>query len=224
MTAEDTNLKKPGWLLCMLALALCASSLPAMAGVAYTNLQGGTYQMSTGWTVGGAGSPVGLVEDAELFTSAVSGNVNQIDVALGFVEGNNPGTTSISLWTDVGGAPGVNLSGLLQAPASPTFGSTDSILTTVAVPGTAIVAGQQYFVVIFADNITWDAWNWSNSATGQLDQNSGSGWNQFQGQPTGGMDILTGGGGGTTPEPSSVLLLGTALVAAFGVVRRKLNR
>jgi hypothetical protein len=126
-----------------------------MAGVAYTNLQSGTYNCCQGYKVSGAS--IGLVEDAQLFTSAVSGNVNQIDVALGFGGGDNRAT--VSLWTDVGGAPGTDLSGLLPVSNQPVFGTTTTILTTVAVSGVSLIAGQQYFVVIMADNITLDGGN-----------------------------------------------------------------
>ena len=90
-------------------VALCAASVPAMADIAYSNLGSPVnYNCCSGWTVGGANSPVGLVNDAEQFTSATTGNVSQIDVGLGWVTGGNPDAT-IQLWTSVGDLPGVML-------------------------------------------------------------------------------------------------------------------
>jgi hypothetical protein len=109
------------------------------------------------------------------------------------------------------------------------------------------VAGQHYtfsfwFAAVGDDpsdfNAMWD----SNTVYSQTDPNTGGAWTLFTFDVVGsGSDTITfrgrddpswmaldnvsvtASGGGTTPEPSSLLLLGSGALAMGGVIRRKLR-
>ena len=208
--------------LAFFGLAMCLVALPVMADTAYSNLGNPpTYNCCQGWTVGGQNSVVGLIRDAEQFTSATSGSVNQIDVALGWVLGTDAAT--VSLWTSVNDLPGTQL-GSWGVSNMPVFGSTSTQLTSITgITGVSVTAGAQYFLVIDAASDAWEAWNLNTTgATGLLLQDSGSGWNSFPDQADGAFDVLTGNT--TTPEPSSLLMLGAGLAGLAGTLRKRLVR
>ena len=121
--------------------------------------------------------------------------------------------------------------------SSQTFGGCCGLVTVTGISGVTLTGGQSYFMLLgpmSGSSTTWEAWNWNSQGVNGLDLYATSGcqdgggtgcvWNSNgTGNPLGAFDIQGTAGPGT-PEPSSLLLLGTGVVGAFGVIRRKLNR
>jgi hypothetical protein len=130
------------------------------------------------------------------------------------------GTASLGIYTDTANHPGV-LVGTLTSPSSFTTTSANNTFTS---SGLTLNANTTYWVVLRAltGQFEW-AWTADNTGTGVgfqhtwgFSQNSGGTWNTFTSEPMIMQVVATT----AVPEPSSVILLGSAALLGLGYYSR----
>ena len=194
----------------MPVLALCVCSLPAMAGVVFSDLgpADNVYDCCDGWTVSGSGTIGDSYTSANLFTVAGSGSfsVTEIDLAVGDI--TTPDTFYAGIWTDTDGAPGTQLADAYWSPlyATTIFGNCCGLVSITGITGVDLNGGQQYFMILGPLSTSDDSWNaWNQNTQGvngdvQYSLNGGVTWTDYGSSTLGTFDVL---GNATIPEPGS---------------------
>ncbi len=233
MQSQGRENKKAVRAICFLAVAFCLSTLPAMAdSTLFSDLgpPGNPYDCCNGATITGSGFPGGYSDiGASAFTVSGSGSfaVSQVDLGVGYVGSLH--TFYASIWTDDGGLPGTQVSGAYwtNLTTNTQFGSCPptcpggGLVTVSGISGVSLVGGQSYFMIVgpvALDDDSWNAWNNNNqnqTGTTLYSTDGGATWNSRGISPLNAFDVLT-------PEPGSLLLLGSGVMGAIGVLRRKL--
>ena len=127
-------------------------------GTAYPN---GEYWCCTGATITGPSAIQNFPEywEAAAFTPKADHTITKIEVAVGYVEGNNG--IVLGLYDDASGVPGTPIKAWPQS-GLPTFGSCCVVDTQALTKGVPVKANTQYWIVMKAgakDANTWAAWN-----------------------------------------------------------------
>jgi PEP-CTERM motif len=207
----------------LLVLAVvCIISIPAAADSIFNDFNtGNSYNCCTGWTVAGANSGVGQYISANEFTAAASAQVTEIDLAISKVLGDGAGTAA--LYTVGGnGLPGTLL-GSWSFVAHQAFGQCCAVEQIANIQGGPMLAqATQYYMVLSADSATYDVWNFNTvGAMGRdlFSQDNMQSWHDNGTQTLGTFSIE----GTSVPEPGTLLMLGSGVVAVAGAFRRKLG-
>jgi len=199
----------------------------ADATTIYSNFGAGlAYDTATANPVGFDFFTGDVATQAGSFTSGVDSVLTSITIALSDFSGTNSSPLAVTFRSDIGGLPdGVLETFLIPALTLGPFGSTNAPLVLTSAANPLLVLGQRYWVAVAAAASDPVAWNLNSiGAVGgtATSVDGGATWNNL-GLTPGAYEVA--GTVSTVPEPGSLLLIGTGIVAAsirrrFGAITR----
>jgi hypothetical protein len=208
--------------LALATLLLCVANAGATTSL-YSNLgPSGQYDSAKYWYVDGANYTDQVI--AEQFTPSASMNIADAVLALGnSAGGNNP--LNVYLESDSGGLPGTVMDTMVQQGTIPPLSSGGGLVQFNCTSCPVLNAGTQYWIVGYEpDPNTSQAWMWSyQDQPGNLAYNRDgqyqNDWNAIYTTAPG----LQVDGGAPVPEPGTLVMLGSGILASAVGLRRKLG-
>jgi len=203
-----------------IVLALVLAGLQVRNSLAvsvYDNFGAGdTYDTGAGWAVTGPSSILGSgfnYEAAMRFVPNEKYSFVSADLAVSLDSGTN--SLDVTLAADNSGAPGAAIETFQLNNDMGTFGVANAPLEADSVTHPILDSGVTYWLVASATGDTYAIWNDSLSDTSGGSGNAGTGWSFQSGNPTAAFSI-TGAALTPVPEPGSIALFGTGMLAAIG--------
>jgi hypothetical protein len=205
-------MKKKFGIMCLCGLFVLMSSWSFAATVLFSDLgAGGTYNGSTGYTIG-----YGPYTQGNQFTPSATATLGSIGIALGYVSGPDPAT--VTLHADSSGLPGATLeSWTVSTGSMPVFGSSsNALITLTSVNLPLLTLGTPYWLLASNGALPdWDAWNENSIGATGLRYSNGSAYTDTMAA----FQVTAS----SVPIPGALLLFGPGLVG-LAAVRRKFKK
>ena len=202
------------------AVLLLGTRAALASAIVFSNFgPGQSYDAGLSWSLEASGAP-GFETDLDVAMGFVAGanyTLDSIALAAGFDDGR-PNELDVSLRAESGGLPGAVLESWTFTTLGPE-GSANPPLTALSVLHPALQAGTEYWLVADLPEPSTEIAGWNTNSIGDLGPVSFNtdlaGWEPAATLTRGAFEI---DGTPTVPEPMSLVLVGSGLVA---VVRRR---